>query len=159
MGNNDYRGIAKKTGQTRSMRCIIAADQEERREGYGCYDRKQIANTERSSRHSESITKDGQALYYLRSIGGDFSRGSLQSEARGFRPLPCRGHSTARRRQKIKPACGWPVTTKKITAVSLPLIEPEKLTRDKPWYRLLIFIIHSCQTKINCVLRAWACEI
>lgn len=60
--------------------------------------------------------------------------------------------------QKIKPA-GWLATMKDFAAVSLPLIEPEKLARDKPWYRLLTFSIHRLLSygKV-CVSKSWVCD-
>lgn len=155
MKNNEYTGTDQKTGQTRSMRCIIATDNKKRRAGHDFYDRKQVTHHRRSSGYSQSINKDSKTAYHLWRIGGAFSRYSLQSEPRSLEQIPCQDQDQGTgTRQKIKPASGWPPTIKHLAAVR----SPQKVLaneRDDPRYSPATFMIHSPPIKIKAVHKAW----
>lgn len=152
--NNEILGIY---GTTRNVlksplsRGIILSDQE--KEMAHDSDGRNADNRRRSA-HLADIGIHCQGTMQKRRAEVQKSWQKLPSQAGRFEKL--HRQSARARRQKIKPVASWQRTIKQFTAVSLPLLQPEKLARDKPRTNLLTFSIADCARASQWLCKMWA---
>lgn len=152
MGNNELIGLKSNTRNVLkcSRWCCKILSYQEKESTYASDGRN--ADNRGYSSHSSYIGIHCQRTMQEWRTEVQKSWQELPSQTGGLESLH-RQSARTRTRQKIKPARGWPVTIEQFTAVSLPLIEPRKLARDKPWKSLLTFSIALVLKKVKAVHR------
>ena len=147
---NGYKGIEQKRLTLLTQRAILEEVLGKSHLIKGVHERNGAANNpkERWLDATQAHQVEGSRILVCCQADKWQSQGNLHSTSFPVRAPDRRASAWEASQNKIKPACCWSTTIEK-SAVSLSLQQPGKLTRDKPWYRLLIFSIALAQREVK----------